>query len=236
MTATRNRGGAADGGDSRYDVGKAAILVPLIMGGAVVAAIVILWQAHDRKANIHESSRVEEMVRLELRNAYVQLRDMKPEETLRRTARAKLLLGSLHTTWPSDYVDLRIPLLLAEAEALFIKDSAGLAGEAEKRFDEAISLMTFASGEMWQFGMLGRARTSIEQGKYSEALADLDSILDRNSSFGAAYYWRALVRKNLGDADGAREDERRARGLDSWPPLRGFMQPRHERARDILVG
>jgi hypothetical protein len=58
--------------------------------------------------------------------------------------------------------------------------------------------------------------------------------MDRNDSFGAAYYWRALTRRELGDAKGAAEDEKRARALDSWPPLRDFMQPSCTWTRDII--
>lgn len=224
MTATESRRRAAGQTEDRlYDVGRSAILVPLIIGGAVIVAIIILWRTHDQTVRMAEMSRIEEAARIELRSAYVEMRAMRTDSALEKAASARKLMHSLKTAHPADYVGLKIALLLIEAESLFMKDCSANAAEVEKRFDEALALMNFASGEMWQFCMLGRARAHFEQGEYAEAVSDLDSLMGRNPSYGAAYYWRSVAKERLGDLAGAREDEKRARSLDSWPPLRDFM-------------
>jgi tetratricopeptide (TPR) repeat protein len=125
-------------------------------------------------------------------------------------------------------------MLLIESEAEFAMDPDGKAAEAEDQFTRALSLMSRASGEMWQFGVFGRARTRMRLGRFREAEEDLTILMDRNPSFGAAYYWRAKARESLGDADGAARDEEMARRLDSWPPLRDFMLETQTWNRDIL--
>lgn len=214
--------------------GKSVILVPLIIGGALVVAVILFWHAQNRRARLAEAAQVEEMVRRELRVAYIEMRALRPAMALERSDAAKELIARLLVNLAPDYAELKMSQLLVEAESLFMLDCGAYAKMAEERFDKALSLMTHASGEMWQFGMLGRARTRFEEKLYSEALADLDAIMDRNSSFGAAYYWRSLTRRELGDTKGAAEDETRARALDSWPPLRDFMQASCIWTRDIL--
>ncbi len=216
------------------DYGKAAVMVPLIIGGAIIAAMIILWQTHARNVRLSELAEVEVLARRELRGAYVEMRAGRPALALVRTEKAGKLVDALKTKLAPDYAQLKIALLLLEGELLFMKDSVKYADEAENRFDLALGLMPYASGEMWQFGMLGRARARFEQRKYEAVISDLDTVLDRNGSFGSAYYWRALAREATGDAQGAREDESRARALDSWPPLRDFMLPPGERRRDIF--
>ena len=129
---------------------------------------------------------------------------------------------------------MKVALLLLEGETLCMKDCVRHADTAEEKFDRALELMPYASGDMWQVGMLGRARARVELKKYREALGDLDSVLDRNPSFGSAYYWRSQTRAALDDREGAQKDEARARALDSWPPLRDFMQPGSVWTRDIF--
>lgn len=216
------------------DYGKAAVMVPLIIGGAIIVSVIILWHTHTRKVQLSEMARIEEQARQELRGAYVEMRALKPHLALARAESAGKLMESLKTGLAPDYAQLRVALLLLEGESLFMKDCAKHADTAEKKFGEALGLMTYASGDMWQFGMLGRARARFELEKYGEALADLDNVLDRNASFGAAYYWRSLTRERLGDVAGAGEDEGRAKALDSWPPLRDFMQASCVWSRDIL--
>lgn len=220
--------------DRFIQYGKAAIFAPLIIGGALVAGGVMMWQTHNRNLQMAEMSRIEENARYALRSAYAQMRALAPEEALASAKRAEDLIASLNAKLAPDYAPLKISLLLVEAESLFMKDCAAYAVLAEKKFDQALGLMNYASGGMWLFGMLGRARTRYEQGKYEEALQDLDSIMSRNPSFGAAYYWRALTREHLGDSNGASEDEKRARSLDSWPPLRDYMQASCSWTRDIM--
>lgn len=214
--------------------GKTAIFAPLIIGGAVVAATIVMWQTHNRNEQAVEMSRIEERARDELRLAYGEMRALRPEKALERAAEADRLVKSLNSKLAPDYASLKISLLLVEAETLFMKDCAAHSDQAEEKFSQALALMPFASGEMWTFGMLGRARARFEQGKYGEALSDLDSVMGRNPSYGSAYYWRSLTRERLGDEAGAREDEQRARALDSWPPLRDFMQASCVWTRDII--
>lgn len=236
MTAAEKRPQAPDPHEQPLaEVGKASIIVPLIIGGAIIVAVILLWEAHNSKLRIIEMSRIEEMTRIKLRGAYVKMRALRPEIALQKSKKADELLTSLNAKWHTDYADLKISLNLLEGESLLMQDCAANAPEAEKRFDQAIAFMNFASGEMWQFGMLGRARARIKQGKFQQALADLNSVMDRNPSFGSAYYWRSLTRKNLGDDAGAKADENRTRSLDSWPPLRDFMQASCVWTRDILT-
>ena len=220
------------------DHGKAMILVPLIIGGAVIVSIIMLWEAHSRKLRLAEMSQNEVAARDELRYAWMEMRALRPEPALERTGRASKLIDTLKSrrakTWPTDYAELRVGLLLLEAESLFMKDCVKNAPEAEAKFTEALSLMVLSSGEMWQAGLLGRARTRFEQGKYAEAIADLDQVMTRNANFGSAYYWRSLAKEKIGDADGALADEQTAKRLDSWPPLRDFMQASCVWTRDIL--
>lgn len=216
------------------DYGKAAVMVPMIIGGAIIVAVIILWHSHAQRKHWSEMARVEVMAREELRTAYNEMRALKPNLALTRAERAGKLIDALKTDLVPDYAQLKVALLLLEGETLFMKDCTRHADTAEEKFDRALGLMPYASGDMWQFGMLGRARARVELKKYREALGDLSSVLDRNPSYGAAYYWRSQTRAALGDEEGAREDEKRARALDSWPPLRDFMQPGSVWTRDIF--
>ncbi len=208
--------------------GKAAILVPLILGGAVVVSLILFWDAHARKARLAEMTDNEIAARTELRSAGRALRSADPAAALERTDAAgasirklrPLLAGSPH----ADYAELRISRLLLEAEALFMQDAAANAAVAEEKFGEALSLMVFSSGELWQTAHLGRGRARYEQGRYAEAVSDFDQVLTRNANYGAAYAWRSLARERAGDAEGARGDARTAKRLDSWPPLRAFAR------------
>lgn len=234
MSATSERDTSKTFYRSLVESGKTAIIVPLIIGSAVIVAVIMLWEAHYRKVRIAEMTRVEELVRVDLRNAYQELRAHNPQGALSHTAVAREKMSELRRTVIDDYADLHVALLLIEAESLFMDDCKANAATAEERFNRALSQMTRASGGMWLFGMIGRARTRYELGRYREAESDLDQIMERNPSFGAAYYWRSQARDRLGDAEGAAEDARRAWNLDSWPPLRDFMQPAGVWERDIL--
>ncbi|MCD8350561.1 MAG: hypothetical protein LUC93_08135 [Planctomycetaceae bacterium] len=215
--------------------GKSIILVPLIIGGALIVATILLWHAHNKRARIADATQVEEQVREELRAAYVEMRALRPAQALKRSDAAKALMAKLPVNLAPDYADLKVSQLLVEGESLFMLDCAAYAEAAEQRFDQAMTLMNYASGEMWLFGMLGRARARYESQRYDQALQDLNAIMDRNNSFGAAYYWRSLTRTALGDERGGQADERRARALDSWPPLRDFMQASCRWTRDVLT-
>lgn len=214
--------------------GKTAVVVPVIIGASVIVGIIMLWDAHIRKTRIAEMARIEEMARIDLRAAYHHLRALEPEGALEDAALAREKMGKLRQRYLSDYSDLMVALLLIEGDALFMADSKANAAAAEERFNQALATMTYASGEMWLLGMAGRARTRYEIGRYREAEADLSRILERNSSFGTAYYWRSQTRDKLGDSAGAAEDARHARNLDSWPPYRDFLQHPGEWTRDIL--
>ncbi len=220
--------------ESLEDYGKAAIWVPLIIGSAILVGIFMLWTAHREKIQRAEMSQAEIEARKELRAAYLEMRAFRPDLALVKADRADALIHSFKADHPSQYANLRVAILLVKGESLFMQDCSGNGETAEQAFDQAIGIMTYASGDMWQFGMLGRARTKFEQGKYREALTDLDQIMDRNPSYGAAYYWRSLTRAAMDDEKGAQEDENRARALDSWPPLRDFMQASCVWTRDII--
>ncbi len=221
--------------DALAGYGKSIILVPLIIGGALIVATILMWHAHNRRARLTEATQVEEQVRDELRAAYVEMRALRPAQALTRSDAAKELMAKLPVNLAPDYADLKVAQLLVEGESLFMLDCAAYAEAAEERFDEAMNHMNYASGEMWLFGMLGRARARYESKRYEQALHDLNAVMDRNESFGAAYYWRSLTRTALGDIRGAKADERRARALDSWPPLRDFMQASCRWTRDVLA-
>lgn len=214
--------------------GITAILVPLIIGGAIVAAAIILWNTHTLKLRVAEAARIEELVRGDIRDAYRKVRYFAPFEALVCIREAEKKLGTMRTDFSVDYPELRIIMLIIESESEFMLDAAGSARDVESQLTEAMSLMTRASGELWQVAVFGRARARIELERWREAEEDLSLLLDRNDSFGAAYYWRSLARRSLGDAAGAESDEERARALDSWPPLRDYMQPKDEWVRDIL--
>ncbi|MCD8140575.1 MAG: hypothetical protein LUE17_12505 [Planctomycetaceae bacterium] len=214
--------------------GRSIILVPLIIGGALIVATILMWHAHNKRARIADATQVEEQVREELRAAHAEMRALRPAQALQRSDTAKKLMAKLPVVLAPDYADLKVVQLLVEGESLFMLDCAAHAEAAEERFDQAMNLMNYASGEMWLFGMLGRARARYESKCYELALQDLNAIMDRNNSFGAAFYWRSLTRAALGDVRGAQADERRARALDSWPPLRDFMQSSCRRTRDVL--
>lgn len=217
---------------ARY--GKSIILVPLIIGGALIVAAILIWHARHHRVRLAEATRVEEEVRRELRAAHIEMRALRPAEALERTETAKAMIALLPVNLAPDYAELKMAQLLIEGESLLMLDCRANAPDSEALFNKALTLMTHASGEVWQFGMLGRARARYEAGRFPEALSDLNAIMDRNASSGAAYYWRSLTRRELGDAKGAGEDERRARALDSWPPLRDFMQAECVWTRDIL--
>lgn len=232
MTTHENEAAQADQNGGYF--GMSAIFATLVIGGALVAGALMMWQTHNRNVQLAEMSKIEEKARVEIRAAHNEMRARKPDRALERTERANALVNSLNPKLGPDYAPLKIGLLLVEGETLFMKDCVKYAAQAEEKFDQALRLMTFASGEMWQFGMLGRARARIEQEKYEEALSDLDNVMRRNPSYGAGYYWRSLVRDRLGDRAGAGEDEKKARALDSWPPLRDFMQSSSIWTRDII--
>lgn len=218
------------------DCGRSAIMIPLIIGGAVVVSVIILWQTYTQKLHMGEMARTEEAARLELRSAYGALRAKEPDAALEHAAAAGRMHATLREGMSSGYAKLRIAILLFEAESLFMKDSLNNAVVAERKFADALALMPYASGDVWEFGMLGRSRMRFESGRHKDALADLDTILERNPNFGTAYYWRSLTKKALGDDAGAGADEQRARALDSWPPLRDFVPaPGGAGTRDILA-
>lgn len=214
--------------------GMKSIIVPLIIGGALIAAVFVLWDAHADKIRIAEMTRVEEEMRGELRDAYRELRCFRPSKSLETVKAAAAKMGSLESSLPQAYAEIKVAALIIEAESEFMLDSAGRAGRAETKLTEALNLMTHASGQLWEMGIMGRARARLEQEDHGGALRDLDLLLERNPSFGAAYYWRAHARDSLGDASGAAADERRARALDSWPPLRDFMQNKTQWTRDLF--
>ena len=201
----------------------ALVIVPLIIGAAIVISAVVMWEAHERKLQIAETTRIEEEIRADLRNAYHQLRDNHPDQALAIVREIETKIQRLKSQWVTDYLDIKAARSLMEAEALFRLDSVNNAPAAETEFNKALTLMTHASGEFWLYGMLGRARTRFQTGDYAGAESDLTLLLDRNASFGTAYFWRSHARRHRNNAEGALADEEKAKTLDSWPPLRNFV-------------
>lgn len=225
MTATSDKTPEAANPDDEVltESSKAAVVIPLIIGGAIIVAIIILWNIHNRNLRRTEMTLIEEEVRTDLLSAYHSLRMFQPNEALAKAKAVEEKMHGLKTKHSTDYADLKMVTLLIQGESEMMIDRKKNAADAEKRFDKAISLMTHASGEVWQFGLLGRARARLELGRFQEAEDDLTRLLDRNPSFGVAYYWRSRARESLGNAKGAAEDADKAESLDSNPPLRDFM-------------
>jgi hypothetical protein len=149
--------------DAAAHFGKAVILVPLIIGGAVIVAAIFLWHAKANHERLAEATHIEEMTRGELRAAFVEMRALRPAAALEHAGAARKLISRLPADIDPHYAELKMTSLLIEGESLFLLDCGANAKIAGERFDKALRLMNHASGEMWQFGMLGRARTSFEE-------------------------------------------------------------------------
>lgn len=218
------------------NVGMMAILVPLIIGGACVVGALILWQQHERKAREFEASKVEEEVRTDILSAYRLMRQEKYAAAVELMDKTddKVAFLCANDSNPDAYTDFRAALLSLVAEAEFIRDPTANAAEAEDKFNGAMSLLRYASGEMWEFSVLGRARSRFAQKKYEEAIADLDTLLAGNPNYGTAYYWRSLARKGMGDLEGAAADREVAENFDSWPPLRDPLRRSDTGALDMF--
>lgn len=113
-----------------------------------------------------------------------------------------------------------------------IERRCGRASPAESLFSEAVEA---APETAW--GWAGRGAARLDQGRFGEALSDLDRALelDRRAGRGLAVLWRALARRAAGQDDGAREDARAA--LEWYPHWRHWLEPlmRGERRRPAAV-
>ncbi len=100
---------------------------------------------------------------------------------------------------------------LAEAAAQRAADhyAANRQDDAMREVDSAIALGTNARYEAL------RARILSAQGRYSEALAQLDSAIQLDSRNAALYEQRAVVHTALGDDAAARLDMRAAEQIQS---------------------
>lgn len=197
-----------------------AILVPIIVGGAVLAAAILLWEAHSRKAAGLELSRTEVAVRRELRAGYAAVRRGQADDALAHAATAgEMLSRRLRGRWRTEYLELRMARNLITAEATLLLERPDGPAAAEALLTEALGWLTQTGGSYWQALMLARGRARLAGGRSGEAAADLDLLLERNPNFASAYYWRALARRDAGDVPGAEADETRARRLGAWPPV-----------------
>lgn len=213
----------------------ALVIVPLIIGAAIVISAVVMWGAHERKLQIAETTRVEEEIRADLRQAFRRLRDNRPDQALAIVREIENKLQQLKSQWVTDYLDIKAARCLMEGEALIRLDPVNNAQEAETEYNDALALMTHASGQFWLYGMMGRARARLQTGDYAGAESDLTLLLDRNPSFGAAYFWRSRARNRQDNPQGALADEQKARSLDFWPPLRTVvMSPEDPRIMEIF--
>lgn len=213
---TNGETGAGSGG------GRAAILVALILGGALAAGGLILWDAHRTKVMSGRVVQVEEQSRRDIHDAYRELHAERPGAALQLAASAEAKLRDVKAMLPADYVELRREILMLQGECAFELSPRERAAEAEDKFDKALALMTSPSGAVWEKGMFGRARARLEQGKSALAEEDLSKLLEENPNFGAAYYWRSQARAHQGNTQGAAEDAVIARRLGSSPPSRDF--------------
>lgn len=225
---TENNVAVSAGAAGETGPGRAAVLLPLIIGGALAAAGLIFWDAHRTKVLSAAVTQIEEASRQDIHNAYRELRAAQPEAALALASSAETKLRDLKNLLPADYAELRMELLIIQGEAAFMLGILDRAGEAEEKFDQALALMISPSGPIWEKGMFGRARARLEQGKDPQAEEDLSKILDTNPNFGTAYYWRSVVRSRMGNVEGAAEDAAHARRLGSWPPIRDFVIRRGE--------
>lgn len=215
--------------------GMALVIVPLIIGAAVVISLIVMWNARESKLQLTETTRVVEEIRTDLNHAYHELRDNRPDLALATVGEIELKMKRLKVDWVADYLDITAAPRLMKGEALFRIDSVKNARDAEAAFDSALAVMTHASGELWIYGLLGRGRTRYQLGNYAGAESDFTMLLDRNPSFGTAYFWRAHARRRLGDVQGAQADEEKAEALDSWPPLRSFVMSSEEQPTAKLL-
>ncbi len=212
----------------------ALVIVPLIIGAAIVISAVIMWEGHERYLQSADTTRGEEEIRADLRHAYHQLRENRPDQALAVVHEIDSKIKQLKSQWVTDYLDIKAARCLMEGEALFRLDSVNNAQAAEAAFDGALTLMPHASGEFWLYGMLGRARTRFQIGDYAGAESDLTLLLDRNPSFGAAYFCFYDSGRNEDNTEGALADEEKAKTLDSWPPLRNFVMSSEEQPASKL--
>ncbi|MCC8179541.1 MAG: hypothetical protein LIP23_01310 [Planctomycetes bacterium] len=215
--------------------GVMLIIVPLIFGAAVIIAFLLLWHSESTKSELSRIALMEEEARDYLNDAYQAVRARNPEKALALTAATGERLDQFQSRRKGAYMELKVVRLLIEGEAQMQLDSRRFAAESERKFTDALDHMTTSSGELWSFGMFGRARARFENDDYHGAIEDLDALLSRNPSFGAAYYWRSLGHAGLGDSLQAAVDEEKARILDSWPPLRDFMVGRDRSWRNVSL-
>lgn len=206
--------------------GRAAVILALLFGGTLAVACLILWDSHREKLRMAEVARLEEQARRSIHDATRALGVALPDQALLMAKQADEQIASLKNILPADYFELVTEIQLIRGEAEFSLNPRDNANEAEMHFDSALGLMTSPSGDRWEKGMFGRARSRLEQRKFAEAEMDLTRILENNPNFGAAYYWRAQTRRSMGNDKGANADEVRAKRLDSWPPLRDFVKKR----------
>lgn len=203
--------------------GAGTVLIALIIGGAILATAFMVWDFRQRREEMAERARLEEKVREDLIRAYNLLRNNEPQVALRRTAVAQANLERIAGGGPDDYAELRAARRILEAEAHAMLGGRERLEAAETEFSRALNIMRYSSGEIWMLGTYSRGRTRYDLAQYAEAVADFDAVLNRNAGFGAAYYWRSLAKRHLGDRVGAAQDAERAKSLDSWPPHRDFL-------------
>ena len=207
-----------DSDASRRSAGAMSILVWLIVGGAVLVAVAIIWDARSRSRIQAETAKFEEAVRREVTQSFRLLRNNHPREAIEMDAAIGEKIAWLTRVYPDGYRGLRAMRLFIRSEALTLLGGEDECREAEKGFTTGLALLERSGGETWEMGLYGRGKARYNLGEYGLAGADFDLLVQGNPNFGAAYGWRSLARTALGDADGAAEDETRARVLGVWPP------------------
>jgi tetratricopeptide (TPR) repeat protein len=69
-----------------------------------------------------------------------------------------------------------------------------------------------------------RGKHLLERQEFSQALEDLDTVIDQRPDLSSAYLNRALAKRGIGDARGAIDDLTRCLNLKGAPPLAWFVR------------
>lgn len=193
-----------------------AILIPLLLGGALVVALFTAWQKHAAMEQVTDIAHIEEESTVEIRAALAALRAGDTARVLELTQK----LNDKTKKYVQNLPTICVRTAILEGEALLRQDSV----KSESAFERAVSLLNRSGGITWEYALLGRGRARLANNKATEAVEDFDLILRHNAMFGAAYYWRARAHAALGNTTTAARDEADARRLDAWPPKVSFLQ------------
>lgn len=193
---------------------SAPILVPLIIGGALIAAGLIVWNQRLRQEKADQVSRLEEEARKGISLAKQAVIDGNWDETIRRVNNAFQCIDAASEDDYFSYDSVMAEGYLYRGRANF---GLGNFPEAEDDFSSVLLRYSGISNQTMETALMWRGRTRMEMGLLEDAVEDFSLVIKMNGNYGAAYAWRAKAR--AGSAmDGADDDEKRAKELASWPP------------------